>query len=49
MGGKTVNIGKAAILEDFAVVLEWCDRVGYSADIPANAKALGIRSAALKE
>jgi len=44
-----VNIGKDAILEDFAVVLEWFDRVGYSADIPANAKAFGIRPTTLEE
>jgi hypothetical protein len=36
-----MNIGKAAILEDFSVMLEWSDRVGYSSGIPANAKAPG--------
>ena len=35
--------------EDFAVMLEWFDRVGYSADIPANAKAFGIRPTTLEE
>ena len=44
-----MNIGKDAILEDFAVVLEWFDRVGYSADIPTNAKAFGIRPTTLEE
>ena len=44
-----MNIGKDAILEDFAVVLEWFDRVGYSADIPANARALEIRPTTLEE
>jgi uncharacterized protein YbjT (DUF2867 family) len=29
--------------EDFAIMLEWFDRVGYEADIAANAKAWGIR------
>ena len=49
IGGKIVNIGKDAILKDFAVMLEWFDRVGYSADIPANAKAFGIRPTTLEE
>jgi hypothetical protein len=43
-----MNIGKVAILEDFAVMLEWFDRVGYSADIPANAKALETHPATLE-
>jgi len=47
--GKTMNIGKDAILEDFAFMLEWFDRVGYSADIPTNAKAFGIRRTTLEE
>jgi uncharacterized protein YbjT (DUF2867 family) len=29
--------------EDFALMLEWFDRVGYEADIAGNAKAWGIR------
>ncbi len=28
--------------EDFAIMLEWFDRVGYDADIEGNAKAFGI-------
>ncbi len=28
--------------EDFAIMLEWFDRVGYNADIAANAKEFGI-------
>jgi len=44
-----MNIGKAAILEDSAVMLEWFDRLGSSADIPANAKALEIRPTTLEE
>jgi hypothetical protein len=44
-----MNIGKDAILEDSAVMLEWFDRLGYSADIPANATALGIRPITLEE
>jgi uncharacterized protein YbjT (DUF2867 family) len=28
--------------EDFALMLEWFDRVGYDADIPGNAKAFGV-------
>jgi hypothetical protein len=43
-----MNIGKVAILEDFAVMLEWFDRLGSSADIPANAKVLEIRPATLE-
>ena len=43
-----MNIGKDAILDDFTVMLEWFDRVGYSADIPANAKALETRPATLE-
>jgi hypothetical protein len=44
-----VNIGKDAILEDFAIMLEWFDWVGYSADIPSNAKAFGTRPTMLEE
>jgi hypothetical protein len=28
--------------EDFALMLEWFDKVGYNADIEANAKKYGI-------
>jgi hypothetical protein len=44
-----MNIGKAAILEDFAVMLEWFDRGAYSADISADAKVFGIRPTTLEE
>ena len=30
-------------------MLEWFDRVGYSADIPANAKEFGVRPTTLEE
>lgn len=43
-----MNIGKDAILEDFAFMLDWFDRVGSSADILANAKALEIRPTTLE-
>jgi hypothetical protein len=49
IGGKIVSIGKAATLEEYAVLLEWFDRLGSSADIPANAKVLEIRPATLEE
>ena len=35
--------------EDFAIMLEWFDRVGYSVDIPANAKAFGVLPTTLEE
>lgn len=35
--------------EDFALMLEWFDRVGYSADIEGNAKKHGIRPTRLAE
>ena len=35
--------------EDFALMLEWFDRVGYSADIPAMESRWGIRPLTLKE
>ncbi len=35
--------------EDFALMLEWFDKVGYDADIAGNAKAFGIRSTTLAE
>jgi hypothetical protein len=42
IGSKIVNIGKAAILEDSAVMLEWFDRVGSSADIQPTQKRSGF-------
>lgn len=35
--------------EDFAMMLEWFDRVGYNADIQANAKEFGIRPIRLEK
>lgn len=35
--------------EDFAMMLEWFDRVGYNADIQANAKEFGIRPTRLEK
>jgi uncharacterized protein YbjT (DUF2867 family) len=35
--------------EDFALMLEWFERVGYDVDIPANAKEYGIRPTTLAE
>jgi len=35
--------------EDFALMLEWFDRVGYDADIAGNAKEYGIKPTTLKE
>jgi hypothetical protein len=37
-----MNIGKAAILKDSAVMLEWFDRVGSSADIQPTQKRSGF-------
>ena len=35
--------------EDFALMLEWFDRVGYDADIAGNAKEYGVTPTSLKE
>jgi uncharacterized protein YbjT (DUF2867 family) len=35
--------------EDFALMLEWFERVGYNVDIPALARASGIRPTTLRE
>lgn len=35
--------------EDFALMLEWFDRVGYDADIPALEREFGTRSTKLRE
>jgi len=35
--------------EDYALMLEWFDRVGYDADIPGNAKRYGIKPTTLAE
>jgi len=34
---------------DFATMLEWFDRVGYEADIPALQRRFGVRPTALAE
>jgi hypothetical protein len=31
------------------MMLEWFDRVGYSADIPGNAKTFGVHPTSLEE
>ena len=35
--------------EDFALMLEWFDRVGYDADIEGNAKEYGVKPTSLSE
>jgi len=35
--------------EDYALMLEWFDRVGYDVDIPGNARRYGIRPTTLTE
>jgi len=35
--------------EDFALMLEWFDRVGYNADIPALEREFGIKSTKLAD
>jgi hypothetical protein len=35
--------------EDFALMLEWFDRVGYEADIAGNAKEFGIAPTRFQE
>ena len=35
--------------EDFAIMLEWFDRVGYDVDIPSLEKRFGVRPASLAE
>jgi uncharacterized protein YbjT (DUF2867 family) len=35
--------------EDFALMLEWFERVGYDADIPGNAKEYGVKPTSLSE
>lgn len=35
--------------EDFALMLEWFERVGYDADIPGNAKEYGVKPTSLAE
>jgi uncharacterized protein YbjT (DUF2867 family) len=53
--GRTITFQRVPIEEarrgsaDFALMLEWFDRVGYSAKIQANAKEFGIRPTTLAE
>jgi uncharacterized protein YbjT (DUF2867 family) len=53
--GRTITFERVPIeevrkfSEDYALMLEWFDRVGYSADIPANAKAFGIPPTTLEK
>ncbi len=53
--GRTITFAQVPIedvrkfSEDFAVMLEWFDRVGYAADIPANEKAFGVRPTTLED
>ena len=35
--------------EDFALMLEWFERVGYDADIAGNAKQYGVKPTTLAE
>jgi hypothetical protein len=35
--------------EDFALMLEWFDRVGYDADIAGNAREYGVVHTSLKD
>ena len=53
--GRTITFERVPIAEvrkfsqDYALMLEWFDRVGYDVDIPANAKQYGIRPTTLAE
>jgi uncharacterized protein YbjT (DUF2867 family) len=53
--GRTIVFERVPIEEvrkasaDFATMLEWLDRVGYSADIAANAKEFGIAPTKLED
>jgi uncharacterized protein YbjT (DUF2867 family) len=53
--GRDVQFARTPIEEirkgsaDYAEMLEWFDRVGYDADIPANEKRFGIRPTSLRE
>jgi len=53
--GRTIVFEQVPIEEvrkssdDFATMLEWFDRVGYSADIAANAKEFGIAPTKLED
>jgi uncharacterized protein YbjT (DUF2867 family) len=53
--GRTITFERIPIeevrkfSEDYALMLEWFDRVGYSVDIPANAKVFGIPPTTLEK
>lgn len=53
--GRTISFVRIPIAEvrknseDFAIMLEWFDRVGYNADIPALIKEFGFRPLTLAE
>src|SRR5213080_2155097 len=53
--GRTITFQSVPIAEvrkaseDYALMLEWFDRVGYDADIPGNAKRYGIKPTTLAE
>ena len=53
--GRTITFQPVPIAEvrkaseDYALMLEWFDRVGYDADIPGNAKRYGIKPTTLAE
>lgn len=46
-GATGQQVRKAS--DEFATMLEWFDRVGYSAEIAANAKELGIAPTKLED
>jgi uncharacterized protein YbjT (DUF2867 family) len=51
--GRTISFQPVPIVEvrkaseDYALMLEWFDRIGYNADIPGNAKRYGIKPTTL--
>ncbi len=53
--GRTITFERVPIAEvrkaseDFAIMLEWIDRVGYSADIAGNANEFGIAPTKLED
>ncbi|HEU5259950.1 MAG TPA: NmrA/HSCARG family protein [Gemmatimonadales bacterium] len=53
--GRTITFEQVPIAEvrkaseDYALMLDWFDRVGYNADIPALAKRYGIKPTSLAE
>ena len=53
--GRPINFHQVPIdqvragSEDFAMMLEWFDAVGYDADIEKNAKEFGVRPTRFRE